>query len=507
MQNKAYIFGNHPLRQSLISQYEGAAVQVTVRNGFDAGGLFGDIPEEIVILTSETNNDTVACIFLQAIATELAGKVGDRRPVVHLLLQKAATMRMLLVSDFPQVVNDVFDVFPFTMEEAWAMHTMVRLPGLGGHSKAGLDRHPIDKSSHQFVHLVLAGFDTYAESIALTVARVAHFPNYDGKSASPLRTRITVVAPGIKSVRDSFISRYHTLFDNSYYRFIDVGACKSTLHHPQYEGRREDFVDVEWEFVDAGMSNPVVIDKLQLWARDPARQLTVVISGADDSANLESAIALPEAITEGSIPVWVRMKSDIISASLLQSPKYSNLIPFGMDDSGYDVSSPMLKMARLLNYFYNCSYGEEGVPTVFPRDAVDKAWRNVGSLKMKMSNVYNVMMMACKMHSLGHDPQDLSTYYALTQEEIESLSLAEHNRWSVERLLSGTRPCTDKERDAIRQDISLKKQFKKKDVHFDLCSYGELGVDETGQDVRIYDYDLTACIPLIVESFLKEEER
>jgi len=93
----------------------------------------------------------------------------------------------------------------------------------------------------------------------------------------------------------------------------------------------------------------------------------------------------------------------------------------------------------------------------------------------------------------------------------------EHNRWSVERLILGFRPPTDTEREEIRENIEafiiakktdkekpeqdLKNVYKKKKNHYDLCSYRELREDKTGQNVRLYDYDLTACIPLIAQSF------
>ena len=500
------IFGNHPIRQSLQAQYEDAGISVMIRDEFSAGQLPEFVPNEVVILTSGSHPDMEACAFLPLLADAWRGKV-ENRPLVHLLLQKDATLRMFSVSEFSETVNKVLDVYPFTMEGAWSERILVRLPGLGGHPRAGLDRLPIGKGSHQFVHLVIIGFDSYAQSIALTAARVAHYPNYDGKAPQPLRTRITLIAPGILATKDPFIARYQTLFDHAYYRTVDVAGRKSWLHHPVYEGKREDFVDIEWEFVDAEPGNAVVLDKLSLWAKDALRQMTLICSGPDDSANIDGAIALPASVYEGGIPVWVRMHQDLISDTLCHSPKYRNLIPFGMDGEGYDAKVPLLKMARLLHYFYQCSYGGKGVPTVFPQHDVEKAWQSLGPMKMRLSSIYNVMTMVCKMHSLGHNPEDLSTFYALTKEEIEVLSRTEHNRWSVERLLSGTRPCTDEERKAIREDISKKREYKVRDIHYDLCAYDELGDDETGKDVRTYDYDLTACIPLIVESFLKEAQQ
>ena len=59
---------------------------------------------------------------------------------------------------------------------------------------------------------------------------------------------------------------------------------------------------------------------------------------------------------------------------------------------------------------------------------------------MRLSNLFNVMCFSSKMRSLGHDDRRIDRFYALTKEEVLSLSETEHNRWSVERLLMGSRP-------------------------------------------------------------------
>ena len=499
------IFGVHPIRDCLMRQYAEAGASLVLTDSFK---IPSELPDELVVLTGESAvRDADAEAFLGAMAEEFRGR-AEKRPLVHLLLQNPATLRRLQVSDFEAVINEVFEVFPFTMEEAWAENVIARLPGIDNRLCPALDRTPVAADSRQFVHLVISGFDSYAESIAVKAAQLAHFPNYDGKVKHPLRTRITIVAPGQSPARDAFISRYHSLFDNSFYRTIDLEKRKSFLHHPQFEGSREDFVDIEWEFVDGTLNHPVMVGKLNSWAKDSGRQLTVVISGSDEAACLDMAIALPDSLLESEVPVWVRMQRDTVSKTLGQTPRYRNIRAFGMDDCGYDVRLPVMQMAKLLNYFYSCSYGSKGTPTSFPADEVEAEWRKAGALKMRLSSVCNVLSMATKMHSLGHDSEDMSTFYALTEEEIQSLSRTEHNRWCVERLLSGTRACTDTERSEIAADISLKKEYKKnRDAHYDLCAYDELQKDENGIDVRTYDNDLVACIPLIVESFLKAAER
>ena len=175
-----------------------------------------------------------------------------------------------------------------------------------------------------------------------------------------------------------------------------------------------------------------------------------------------------------------------------------------------------MNLAKRLNYFYNCQFVRQAVPTSLPEDEVEEDWKAVDSYAMRFSSLYNAMTMTVKMRSLGHDEGDWGQFYAVTQAETELLSAVEHNRWSVERLILGFRPPTDSERDEIRENIrailqakkegtpvpeDLKKAYKRRRIHYDLCSYEELDLDSSGQDVRIYDYALTACIPLIMNSF------
>ena len=301
MNKNVIIFGNHPIVSSLKSQFE---VNGDIVSSQEAFAIPESPPDEMVILSSSPDGDSDAEDFLSELAVAYKGSVQSR-PLVHLLLRQPGSLRKYQVSDFEPIVNEVFEVYPFSMEEVWADNVIVRLPGIDSHNLQALDREPISAESHQFVHLIIAGFDSYAESIAVRAAQVAHFPNYDGKARHPLRTRITIIAPGISTSNDSFIARYHNLFDNSYYRTVDIDKKTSTLHHPLYEGKREDFVDVEWEFVDGSLSNPVVVKKLSMWAKDYGRQLTLVITGDDDNANIVNAISLPDIVLESETPIWV----------------------------------------------------------------------------------------------------------------------------------------------------------------------------------------------------------
>lgn len=517
MNNKIFILGSHPLKDSIKKQYAEKGYKVDENEELSEIN-FSDYHEIVLLPSGKDDNATLERMKQLAIKAN-----KGNRPIVHLLLQSPTTLWLLQTTDLPEEVNEAFDVYPFTMEDVWAKNLFVHLPGKNKWAFPRLDRIAINAESKQMVHLVVSGFDSLAEAVAIHAALIAHFPNYNGKDEVPLRTRITIIDKDICGRRDNFIARYQNLFDNSFYRTICIDKRQSDFHKPRYYGKREDFVDVEWEFVDSSVNDAVVRGKLKEWVLSESRQLTIVVSNDDDDTNLSQCVSLPNEIYERGIPVMVRQRQSGLSDSIKSVARYKNVYPFGMLDCGYDVTLPLVKMAKLLNYFYDCSYNDKkGVPTVLPREEVDEAWRKVQSYKMRFSNIYNVMTISTKMHTLGHDDKDVERFYALTSDEIRSLAETEHNRWSVERLIMGSRPCTDEEQKTIRENIAeiirikkngkggtlpedKKKWFRKtRDVHYDLRAYDELEVDATGKNAQVYDYDLTACIPLIAKTFYDE---
>lgn len=344
-----------------------------------------------------------------------------------------------------------------------------------------------------FNHILIAGDDTHALGVSKEKALVEHYPAYLNDVAA--RTRISVILNDYSAVND-FVFEYQELFDNSYWRIVDLSGSKPRLetHRPQYEGMRKDFVDVEWEFIIGGLSNPILQSKIRRWARDDRQILTIALCFDENDKNLKYADILNR-----RLPDSVQVEIHNLDA-----------------ESESEKISELLGMAKYLNYFYKVSYELCHVPTELPEDEVDKAWNALDD-RLKMSNIYNVMSIPFKMMLLGHDRDDWDSFYALTADEIERLTEIEHNRWCVERLLLGSRPCSEEERRDVEEDmrlrladpdyamanpVSLKKRYKnERNAHFDLCAFSELGLDETGLPVTRYDRDLTAAIPLIVKTY------
>lgn len=518
--NIVLIYGTHPIRESIEKEYEALGYKIEKRDTLEVPKS-GTFYHELCVLLKNGTADHETLEVLEAFSHDFSSTPsGQSKPICHLLLHDKVTLWLLQTLDLYPEIHKKFELYAFTMEDQWAKNVFC---GLGGNRTfyPHLDREKIDTASNKTVHLVIAGFSDLGESLALHAALIAHFPNYVRNQA--LRTRITIIDNGLSVRKDAFIQRYANLFEHSYYRCIDLKKRSMTLYHePVYHASRENFVDVEWEFVDGDFFDPVLQHKLNLWADSQEQLLTLALCDNDSNCNFNRALALPKSVYQNGITVLVATDRSGLLDKVRESEGYHCLYPIGMDDCGYDIRLPLLQMAKRLNYFYTCSYGQEGTPTEMPVEKVEAAWGNVQTFNMRYSNIYNVMTIATKMRSLGHEEKDWDKFFALTREEIVALSAVEHNRWCVERLILGSRPPTDTEREEIRENIEtfitaketgsekpeqdLKNVYKKKKVHYDLCSYRELSMDKTGQDVRIYDYDLTACIPLIAQSY-KETQR
>lgn len=513
------IIGTHTIAQNIVSQYETTGCNVNVVAGFE--GL-RDIAkyDELCVVPDMSVRDESTLQSLEALARNCQMAEGrETKPLCHLLLHNKMSLWLLQTLNIYQEINKKFEIYAFTMEDQWAKNVLCHLDDNFSFYPS-LDRERIDAQSNKTVHMVIAGFSDLGESLAIHTALTAHYPNYVRNNS--LRTRITLIGEHIIEKIDSFIHRYYNLFENSYYRIIHVDN-RSILkfHEPMYSSSREDFIDVEWEFVESDFYDPVVQMKLKLWSEDKNSIMTLALCENSVDENFEHAFSLPKSLYLNNIPVFINIKNSTLLDEVRLTRSYPNLYPMGMDDCGYDVRLPLLQMAKRLNYFYVCSYGEKGVPTDMPIDEIEKEWSKIDSFSIRYSNIYNVMTVATKMRSLGHEEKEWNNFYALTQEEIELLSAVEHNRWCVDRLVLGFRPPTDREREDIRNNImefiaarktggekpaeDLKNIYKSKRIHYDLCSYKELDVDKTGRNVRIYDYDLTASIPLIAQSFKEKK--
>ena len=478
MVKRALIIGKHPIAENLIRQYEVKGIVIVQQQSMVVDGVSINDYEELCLLPN-IGEDNKAVVMLAELGSVYdLDKHDGKRLKCHLLLHNNDSLQMLYTCDLCIAVKQKIDVYPFTMDEVWSRNIV-------------LDYEPITIQCEKHIHLVILGMDDVAEMVAIQAALVAHYPNYVRDHS--LRTRITMIDTNAGQKSEGFIKRYQHLFDNSYYRIVKPSEEKAVVkfHKPMYEGKREDFVDIEWEFVEAEMWNAVVREKLKLWSKDEKQLLTVVMAGYDEEKNIAQALFLPNELYEHSIPIHIYKKQN----------------------DSYDVTLPLIRMAKNVKYIYEQCYKQNDVKwsgkmlwsVEIDKDEREHLWAEESNVK-RISCINNAMTIPTKMRSLGLDENDWDKFYDISQQDIEEMAQVEHNRWSVEELILGFRPCTDEEQDKIAADVKkLKVAYKARKIHYDLRAYNDLRPDGTGKPVQVYDLCLTSCLPLIVKAFVDEK--
>lgn len=500
MNNKVLIIGNHPIAADLTRQYRQRGDEVVTLMP-DQTHDKTDVAtyKELALLCDRDANpfeaDDKVLDILQQIAGNVPSAENGKRPLCHLLLRSHSLLHMIRLDGFRKEIEDKLEVNAFTMEDQWSQIIAM-----------GLDWEPITRQSEKTVHLVIFGMSEIAEQVAINAAHVCHFPNYLRNNHS-LRTRITVIDEFAFAKSREWVQRYKNLFDNSYFRFVDTKKTPAVTntYRPMFRDR-EDFVDIEWEFVEASPFDKLVRDKISKWSTSPSQLLTIVFANDNTDIGLNDALHVPENIISAQTPVYVYMQSNKAFDQIKHSSNTPNVIPFGMADHGYDINIPIVKMAKNVNYIYDRCYEENDkdwngrlrFTIEIDEEKKELSWAKKSGVK-RMSNIYNAMTIGVKMRSMGFKEDDWDKFYEMSQEDIEVLAEVEHNRWSVEELILGWRPCSDKEQREIEADINLKEEFKKRKIHYDLRAYNDLRPDGTGRPVQVYDRCLSACIPLIAK--------
>jgi len=478
MIKRVIIIGNHPITNNLVLQYESKGFEVEQRQKLLAEGIALNGYDELCLLAGDGEDDKTVAMLAELASIYDVDSHDGKRLVCHLLVQNNETLRMLQTCDPYDAVRQKIDVYPFTMDEVWSRSIV-------------LDYEPITVQSEKHVHLVIFGMSEIAEMVAIQAAHIAHYPNYVRNHS--LRTRITMVDARAEQKSDRLIKHYQHLFDNSYYRIVRPSEEKTVVkfHKPMYENRREDFVDVEWEFVEAELWNAEVREKIQLWAKDEKQMMTVVMADQDRDRNAAQALFLPNELYQRSIPIYI----------------------YKEQSDGYDLDLPLVRMAKNVNYIYDRCYNEnvedwKGLlryTVEIDKEERERSWSKLSNVK-RMSNLYNAMTIPTKMRSIGLQEDDWEKFYDITQQDIELLAQVEHNRWSVEELILGFRPCTDEEQEMIAADVKTQKAlFKTRKIHYDLRAYNDLRPDGTGKPIQVYDLCLSACLPLITKAFADEK--
>lgn len=355
-----------------------------------------------------------------------------------------------------------------------------------------LDRGGISKDSDINVHFIVVGMTQVAYAMATTAAHICHFPNFRTKGK---KTKITFVQKDIKQELDFWRGHFDSLMDLSYAELVSWDAKGNMCVVPMYPkveyinpllSDYKGFLDIEWEFVDAGIEDPNVREYIRECVKKDgvSEYLSFAFCGHEAEGNVAASLYLPkEVYAKSDIPVYVYQPlTRWVLATAKESDRYSNLYPFGMRTDCFDPQQERLLWAKRIKYLYDHCYDYSGMGTLSELD--DIWYRKSDQYTKQQSNVYAANSIPVKFRSIGLKPEERAK---LTSDEVEILAETEHNRWNVERLLAGYSPVPfEKRMQLLADQLSAskivseaakteKKKLRDEDFkHADIAPYDEL---------------------------------
>lgn len=355
-----------------------------------------------------------------------------------------------------------------------------------------LDRDGITKDSDINVHLIVVGMTQVAYAMATTAAHICHFPNFRTKGK---KTKITFIQKDIKQELDFWMGHFDSLMDLSYSELVswDKEGRKNVVEmYPKTEyinpllSDNKGFLDVEWEFIDAGVEDPNVREYIRECVRKDgvSEYLSFAFCGHEAEDNVAASLYLPKEVFEkNDIPVYVYQPlTRWVLATAKETDRYSNLYPFGMRTDCFDPQQERLLWAKRIKFVYD---NEGKYDAMASLDKLNEGWyKKEGQYIMQQSNIYAANSVPVKFRSIGLDP---AVRTSMTSDEVNDLAEIEHNRWNVERLLAGYSPVPFEDRmtiiagllssdkAAVKLAKDEKNRLKKKLFkHADIAPYDEL---------------------------------
>lgn len=419
-----------------------------------------------------------------------------------------ATYHIYQYADLEDDVKHTVKFIPYNFNELWAHKMFVGVQYNNEIQKQAL-RTPLDyrpimsENSEDYVHLIVIGLSRIGEAVALEAARICHFPNYQHR-----KTKITIIDSNMDVEMDLFKQKCGELFNLCRWSYTDVhnadnntsGGIIDKYRHLITNTNDEDFVDLEWNFINGFDANKAVRDYIENSVDDPHAIATIAVCLNETHRSLQAAMNLPNIVYEKLIPVLVNQRqSDSMIQALKVGARYAHLWPIGiLSEDLEDQLTTLIHYGKRINYIYNYYYTNGSSPESIDESVASDQWEDV-RISKRWSNIYSAASIWTKLRSLmGSDT--IEPRKPQIEEHIEILAQMEHNRWVVEELLLGYRPVNQQEDLAIDNNKTLKSVMKQQYIHYDIRPYEGLKTDEHGNDVRENDKLIVRNIHLIASS-------
>ncbi len=260
------------------------------------------------------------------------------------------------------------------------------------------------------VELVIVGFGSMGQAIALQAARIGQF-------RPGTRLRITVIDPQAQQREHAFLARYPNARE-----VCDFNFEARPLEHPQLR------------------------EQLTAWANDPCTRLALALCLEETAQSVSLALNLPRAVRQPTVTLYLhqsdeRELSQVLTTAVQQAGP--QIVSFGGVES-YSVAEMfggchLDEIAQRLHEGYraqrhaagNC---DESDPALAPWEQLSPGFRTSNRLHADHIDV-KLRAIGCRRVPSGQlmGPQ----VEAFTPAEVELMAEMEHARWCAERYFAG----------------------------------------------------------------------
>lgn len=504
----------------------------------------------------ETDHDIANISCLENISEYLKGlKDFHEKKRVHVNLEYQSTFTAFKYTHIYRSLDKNVEFIPYNIHEIWAKKILVdnfAVVPIGKKGEFKVQEYlPIDSldgikaDDTKTVHFVIVGMNQMGTALGVQAALMCHFPN--AHKDRNLRTTITFIDDQAVKEGEFLKGRFATMFDLCRHRTIvcdqDKASVEQTGGHkvcdfstpwvdPMKNGRYshlgENFMDIQWEFIQGNVASEDVRSYLESIATDPEKISTFAICFNHPQDAVAAALYLPEMVYRRALQILVYQQGSFDLATKIATgekvwKRYEKLRPFGMIDGSYTESAFDNSAAKILFYLFanghirtyakegeNCPYGCFKVPdlTSFVKltpslaKEIGELWNRQGIVD-KLSNIDMVESIPMKLRSLGITMDNIEDFdnHTSVGKTMEYMAKAEHTRWVTERITMGYRPLDNVESEwgffsnpDLSENARKKEKKYRKDksrAHLDICSNTTLKVIDPNihyNDIAVISY-------------------
>jgi len=325
------------------------------------------------------------------------------------------------------------NLFPFTGNSKYEVNVrgldFFELAARQVFRKVPLDYDRIRPEDTTVVHLVICGFGSMGQQLALQAARIGHFANFK-------KVRLTIVEQEGSRRMDGFLKRYPSFKKAAEFHEVEVYAAGEQFDPLAAIGairgkvREGELVTVAacWERTGRRESD----------STDFFRSL-----GSDDTVNLSLALALDAAKHHQVLAFQTRRSGfgALFSVDGRGAALGTRVFPFGMLEETWSVETLLHEKEDAIAKMLHADYLEKQLktrkvgerPAIYPWEELKEQFRE--------SNRRAADHIRVKARAIGHVVSplrgDVAALSSLDDRQIELLAPMEHESWCAEMWLQG----------------------------------------------------------------------